>query len=225
MSFRCFDGCISHCFSHPLHSAHLDARINHADTMSASSAPARVHTPPNAAMATEALMSLSRMAWMKYRPKPLMAKIDSVMTAPVNTEAMENATLTAVGIRDARQRVATDGLAAGQTLRTGGAHVIGVHLVKQVGALRQMVGDHAQNRQHDGRQDDVLPEISQSQEPVISCITGQTRHIEQAEAAGAVDEDGEHHDKQGEHGGRDDKEERAVVPNRRSCHLYWRCAV
>jgi len=114
--------------------------------------------------------------------------------------------------------VATDGLAAGQTLRTGGAHVIGVHLVKQVGALRQMVGDHAQNRQHDGRQDDVLPEISQSQEPVISCITGQTRHIEQAEAAGAVDEDGEHHDKQSEHGGRDDKEERgsgaeqAVLP-------------
>ena len=69
---------------------------------SASRAPTSVHAALKAATATAPLRSFAPMQLMKYSPRPWMAKTYSVMTAPVNMDAMENATLTAVGIKELR---------------------------------------------------------------------------------------------------------------------------
>ena len=87
----------------PLHSAHLDARIKPrghdvGQQRTGEGAHAAERRDGDRGIDVVVENGLDEVP----ATKPLMAKIDSVMTAPVNTEAMENATLTAVGIRDAR---------------------------------------------------------------------------------------------------------------------------
>ena len=60
--------------------------------MSASIAPTAVISAPKAATATAPCTSFLLMVWMKYWPMPCQAKIVSVMTAPVNSAGMANAT-------------------------------------------------------------------------------------------------------------------------------------
>ena len=112
------------------------------------------------------------------------------------------------GNQRAAQRMLADGLLAGQPLGAGGAHIVGIHLIEQIGALPEVVAHGADDREDDRGQEHMLTEVNESLDGVRTGVARKTRHVEELHARGVVDPNGHEHDKDGQHHGGDDHEQR-----------------